>query len=45
MHHVQLQVIQDFVLQNKEEIILAWKHFQLDPKSCALDVTLITWLI
>jgi hypothetical protein len=45
MHHVQLQTIQDFTLQNKEEYILAWQHLHEDLESCVFYVTFTTWLI
>jgi hypothetical protein len=45
MHHMQLQTIKNFALQNKEEFILVWQHLHEDLENCAFDLTFITWLI
>jgi hypothetical protein len=36
MYHVQLQVVHEFVLQNKEEFIYGWQQLHLDPKTIVL---------
>jgi hypothetical protein len=45
MHHVQLQAIKDFVLQNKKKFISAWQHLHEDIESCVFYVTFNTRLI
>lgn len=42
MHHVQLWVVHEFVLQNKEEFIYGYQQLHLDPKNCNFDVTFTT---
>jgi hypothetical protein len=45
MHRVQLQVVHEFVLQNREEFIFGWQQLHLDPKHYTFDVTFTIWLI